>query len=419
MNAALADRTDLRRVGAGFLLAYALATCGVWMALLTPAILTLAMRVAEVDPAGKEAALAMIVGAGALVAMLANPIAGRLSDRTTSRFGMRRPWLLGGSLLGLAGLMTIAEGDRQGILVGWCLAQLGFNTVLAALNALLADQVPSGQRAMVSGIVGVSTPLGALGGILLVQFCGGSVLRMFMLPGLVAALGMSALLVTLRDRRADPAAAPGLRPRDLARGFLFDPRRVPDFGWAFGSRFLFILGLATLFTYQVFFLLERLGMASARIPAAMMSSTFVNTVAVVVGSLASGWLSDRLGRRKVFVATAASIYAVGLILVGTARDFPAFLAGIAVAGLAQGVYLAIDMVVLVEVLPDQSRDAAKDMGIFNLANALPQTVAPAIAPFFLSLGHAGEAHDYTSLFLAAAAFAALGALAILPVRAVR
>ena len=135
---------------------YSLAYFGVWMALLTPVVVTLALRVAQIDPVNKEASLSWILGAGAIVAMLANPIAGLLSDRTTSRLGMRRPWLIGGMALGLAGLYAVATGGLWMIGIGWCVAQLGFNALLAAIVAILPDQVPEAQRGGV--VVGGDQP---------------------------------------------------------------------------------------------------------------------------------------------------------------------------------------------------------------------------------------------------------------------
>ena len=166
-----------------FISVYALAYFGVWLALLTPPIVSLALRVAEIDPANKEINLSWVLGAGAVVAMLTNPIAGLLSDRTTARMGMRRPWLIGGMALGLAGLYMIATGNLLIVIIGWCIAQLGFNSLLAAFVAILPDQVPEKQRGTVCGVLGVSLKLGIVAGVYLTGAVGGSMFMMFMLPG--------------------------------------------------------------------------------------------------------------------------------------------------------------------------------------------------------------------------------------------
>ena len=53
--------------------------------------------------------------------------------------------------------------------------------------------------------------------------------------------------------------------------------------------------------------------------------------------------------------------------------------------------------------------------MFNIAGALPFSVAPAIAPAILSIGNGG----YTVLYAVAGVSAILGAAAILPVKRVR
>ncbi len=92
----------------------------------------------------------------------------------------------------------------------------------------------------------------------------------------------------------------------------------------------------------------------------------------------------------------------------------------AIAGLGFGVYLAVDLALVADVLPDPD-NAAKDLGVFNIANAMPQSLAPAIAPIFLAvpLFASGEGGNYTALYFAAGVFALLGALAIRPVKGVR
>jgi len=141
-----------RHVGFGFIAAYTLAYFGMWMALLTPITLSLALKIRQINPEVAAGSLSLVLGGGAFVAVVANPFFGRLSDRTTSGFGMRRPWLVGGMVFGTMGLLVIAVAPNVTlILVGWCLAQLSFNALLAAIVALLPDQVPVEQRGRVAG----------------------------------------------------------------------------------------------------------------------------------------------------------------------------------------------------------------------------------------------------------------------------
>ena len=100
--------------------------------------------------------LALVAGTGALLAMFANPFFGKLSDRTSSRFGMRRPWMVVGLAGGSLGILVVALAPNiPVVLVGWCIAQLCFNALLAALVAVLPDQVPVAQRGHVAGVLGI------------------------------------------------------------------------------------------------------------------------------------------------------------------------------------------------------------------------------------------------------------------------
>ncbi len=408
-------------VSAGFTTLYALAVFGTFLALLTPPVMTLALRVAEVAPDRKEAVLSLALGLGAFISLLVNPIAGLLSDRTTSAFGMRRPWILGGLVVGLIGLYLIASGGAVMLVVGWCVTQLGFNFLVPTLLAVLPDQVPERQHGRVSGILNAGFPVGVVAGVFAAQAVAPNMLAMFMVPGAVAAVLVVLFVWRLDDRRLSPDAVAPLDWKSFFGGFWISPREAPDFAWAWLSRFLLFMGLATLLSYQVFYLLEKLGIASTDIPQAMLKSTLVSTVTTVLGSVLGGWLSDRLARRRVFVLVSALIYGAGLAIIGASAQFDVFLWGIAVCGLGQGVYLAVDLALVAEVLPDKRGGAGKGIGIISLANNLPQSIAPAIAPMFLALGAAGAGagRNYTALFVAAAIFALLGALATLPIKGVR
>jgi MFS family permease len=145
---------DAPRVSHFFVFIYALAYAGVWLALLTPMLVTIALRVRQLAPDNAAGQLAMVLGIGAVFALVGNPVFGRLSDRTTSRLGMRRPWLIGGMICGTACLVIVALAPSIPVLLlGWCLAQLAFNAVLAAIVAILPDKVPASQRGTVTGVL--------------------------------------------------------------------------------------------------------------------------------------------------------------------------------------------------------------------------------------------------------------------------
>ncbi len=404
------------RVGWGLVALYALAYMGTWLMLLSPVLVTLALKVNSlVGTEDGPGALSLVAGVGALLAMLGNPIVGELSDRTTSRLGMRRPWMVMGLIGGAVGLLIVALARSiPVVLLGWCLAQVALNALLVAQVAVLPDHMPASQRGTVSGVLGACLPTALIVGSFVVQLAAPNQAAMFLLPVAVGGVFVMLFAVVLKDRRLVPAHKPPWSGRELARTFYVNPRRQPDFAWAWGSRFLFILAFSFLTTYEAFYLLDTLGSAEAEVPQQVFLATLVFSALTVVSSVVGGRLSDATGRRKVFVLIAAVVYSIALFFVAAAGQFGGFLIGMAIAGVGFGVYAAVGLALVADVLPNPE-NAAKDLGVFNIASTLPQSVAPAIAPAILAIGGG----SYSVLFAVAGGVAVLSALAILPVRRVR
>lgn len=409
--------TKSDKLSVTFLVFYTLATIGLYAALLTPVIIGLSLKMATIDPAHKENSLALVLGVGAALALVSNPFFGKLSDRTRSRFGMRRPWLVGGSLFGLLGLLIIATSTSVGmVLVGWCVAQTAFNAALAALTAVLPDQISERRRGTVSGFLGIAISIGVLAGIFLAQAVGNNQFLLFMAPGAGGVLLVLIFSFVLKDRKLSlNTKLPIYSFVEFLKSFWLNPLKNRDYTWAWLSRFILFLGIATFTSYQTYFLLDKLHVAENDVAIKVFIATLISSVIVVIASIIGGALSDKLQRRKGFVVIAALIYAAALYILATADSISMFFVGAAIAGLGQGIYLAVDLALVTMVLPNK-KDSAKDLGIFNIANAAPQSIAPAIAPFFLAIN---GPRNYTSLFIAGVVFAVIGALCVMPIRRVK
>jgi MFS family permease len=249
------------------------------------------------------------------------------------------------------------------VLVGWCIAQLLFNALLAALAAVLPDQVPPAQRGLVSGFLGV-------------QLFTGNRLAMFLARCAIGGFFILLFVARLKDRRLAEADKPTWSLRELASSFYVNPRRSPDFAWAFASRFMFVLAYAFLTTYQVYYLLDRVGSAEADVPRQIFLGTLVQSVVIVAASLIGGRLSDRTGRRKVFVLTASIVYGLAMFVLAIASSFNGFLVGMAIGGLGFGVYTAVDLALVVAAL----------LGVIEPDSALKNLAAAPEFVWELSLG---------------------------------
>jgi len=401
-----------------FIALYAIGYVGSYVALITPVVTTLALKIAELDPVGKETSLGLIAALGALVAIFANLLTGALSDRTTSRLGRRRPWIIVGALGGVVALAIVGFAPNLAVVaIGWALAQLTLNMVLAALQALLPDQVPLEQRARVSAVLGIAQQVSPVVGIGLaygVQAVGLGIGNMLLIPGIVGAVLMIALALTIRDVPHEEVGA--FSPVAFARSFSIAKGKRYDFAWTWFGRFFVILGFAVYTTYQPYFITDRLGVPTNELILQQLIALLIFAASLTVSAVLCGRASDRTGRRKPFVFGAAAVVTVALVMLALTSTLPAFYIAAVVMGVGIGAYFAVDLALITDVLPDKDHTAAKDMGIFNIANSLPQSVAPALAPLLLSIGGGG---NYTALFLAGAVFALLGAGLIAPIRTVR
>ena len=404
------------RVGWGFISLYVLAYMGTILLFLAPLLVSLSLKVNSLVGIDRApASLSLVAGTGALLAMFANPFFGRMSDRTTGQFGMRRPWMIIGLVGGTLGILVVAMAQNIAVvLVGWCIAQVFFNALLAAMVAVLPDQVPVAQRGQVSGILGVCLPIASVSGTFVVQLFTGNELAMFLAPCAIGGFFILLFAARLEDRRLAIERRPTWSLRELASAFYVNPRTNPDFAWAFASRFMFVLAYAFLTTYQAYYLLEKLGSSESEVPRQIFVGTLIMSAVVVAASLLGGGLSDRTGRRKAFVCTASFVFGLGMFTIALASTFNGFLIGMAIGGLGFGFYVAVDLALVADVLPDQA-NAAKDLGVMNIAGALPSSVAPAIAPVILALGSG----SYGVLYIVAGVCAVIGAGAILPVKRVR
>jgi MFS family permease len=408
--------TEVARVGWGFVGLYMVAYIGTSLLFLAPLLVSLALKVNGL--VGIDAApgrLALVTSVGSLLSMVANPLFGRLSDRTSSPWGMRRPWMLAGLAGGSLGILTVALAPNiTVVLLGWCTAQVFFNALLAAVAAVMPDQVPTAQRGVVSGMLAVCLPVASVVGTFLVQLFDQNALTMLLVPCAVGVFLVLLFVARLADRRLTAGQAPSWSIREVLGTFYVNPRRNPDFAWVFASRFLLVIAYAFLVTYQAYYLLAQVRVGEHDVAHTIFLGTVAQSVALVAAALVIGKLSDHIGRRKIFVLAAAVVYGLALLVVASAGDVRGYLVGMAVGGLGFGMYMAVDLALVVDVLPHPDQ-AAKDLGVLNIAGALPFSLAPALAPAILDLGGG----SYRVLFTVAGVCAIAGAACILPVRGVR
>ena len=188
-----------------------------------------------------------------------------------------------------------------------------------------------------------------------------------------------------------------------------------DFGWVWLARFLAGVAMTGLFTYFIYFMIDGLGTPLQQVGQSAGLLTLLSAPVSVFFFTFSGWLSDKVGRRKPFVIAAALLMAAALLIAGTATTFTQFIVAWLVFAVGQAMYLTVDLALCAAVLPN-AKDVGKDMGVFQLALSIPSIVVPLVAPAVLGLG---AGHNYLMLWGLCALLCALGAVAVFKVKGVR
>ncbi len=406
------------RAPRGYFAALFIAQFGLFFALLTPVVVSMQLKASQLSPEDPAALIGSVLPFGALGALVANPLAGALSDRTRTRWGRRRPWLVGGVAAFVLALAGVAYAqDQVTLTIGWVVAQVAANATFAALLASFADNVPEFQRGTGSSIIAVAQNTAILAGVYLSVGLTGSLPVLFIAPGVLAAAALLLYAALIRDE------VPGFKLAKLTfltivSSFWTNPWKNPDFGFAWWSRFLITLATFMFTTFRLLYMQQHLGIEDESDAAAAVAlGVLFYTVALLVGAAIAGWVSDRTGRRKIFVGGSTALFAVGLITLAHADAVEWFYIAEVVMGLAFGVYTAVDNALVIDVLPNADQPG-KDLGVLNVANAMPQTLAPSIALYFLGVGSMAN-QNYSLMLWAAGAVAILGAVAVLPIKRVR
>jgi MFS family permease len=386
------------------------------MAQLTPVQLLLPLQV-EAELTTRQwtdsvVAFGVISAIAGAFALLIFPLTGALSDRTTSRFGRRRPWIAGGTLLFAASLVLLGlQHDLVLVGVFWSLAIIGFCVLSAALTALLSDQVPVGQRGFASSFISAPQAVGLILGVLLATTLFTGQLLGYAAMAVLLVVLVAPFCLWVPDAPVGGGTRPPLTLRSLVEGFWVSPRAHPDFGWTLLSRVLVNIGNALGTTLLLYFLMFGLNDPNAEDD--LLVLIVIYTVFVVLASMIAGALSDRLARRRVFVFAAAVLQALAALLLAFVPDLTVTMVAAAILGLGYGSFLSVDQALATQVLPDPA-SRGKDLGIMNIATAVPQAVAPLVGAAVVTW-----VGGFPGLFLVSASFGFAGALAVSRVRSVR
>jgi MFS family permease len=393
-----------------------------------------------VGSAHKGLALSALEGIGTVMAVVWQPLAGSISDRTVSRWGRRRPFVFVGTLGDVLFLAGIAlSGSYWVVVLFYFLLQTASNTAQGPYQGWMPDVVPEDQRGSASGYYGLANIIGILagtvgGGIMLGHF--GRLAAI----GSIAGLLLLTMLVTvaLVPDRVRPQQAAFASPLQAFKETFSRPLAYPRFLWLMASRLLILMGIVGLQSFVFYYFSDTFFHGDSR--ATTNATTVLVGLVVVVALLVtwpSAWLSDRVGRRPLIFASGL-IAAVGMLDVifshyewapsgllnglGAALHVPplaaeATLAGF-VIGIGFGVFESVDWAFIQDVIP--RGEGGLFMGFSNIATAGAGIIARFIAGGLLDFFNAGPPilglkGGYPVIFSIFCAWLLLGSLAILKV----
>ncbi len=394
-----------------------LASAAMWMASLTPLQILLPKQVQDVVPGQKFLVLGLIHTLGAVAAIVATPVIGALSDRTTRArplgrlAGRRHRWTLAMAVLGAVCLAMLAwQTTAVGLLALWFGFSVFQNGQYATLSAAIPDHVPVRQRATVAGWVGMPYALGLVIGVELVA----RVFTTFASGYLMLAVCMVALALPFVFATADhPLEAADREPfsaRQLIEAFRVDLRAYPDFGWAWVTRFLASLAISMGTLYLYYFLRDAVHYPNPTV--GLTTLILIYTVCVVLTAIVGGRISDRIGRRRMIVTVSGALMGCAALLLAFSPTWTAALIAAVLFGAGFGAYLAVDQALITQVLPSAD-SRAKDLGLINIAISGPAAVGGLLAALLVTVG------GYRTLFVSTAIAAALGAVGVWRIKSVR
>jgi MFS family permease len=422
----------------------------------------------------KNTALGAMRSAGLVIAMLVQPAAGMLSDRSTSRFGRRRPYILVGALFDCLFLAAIAlSWNYWALLISILLIQFSSNISHGPLQGLIPDLVPEDQRGRASAVKAIMELLP----IILVGLTIAKLVGAGHLDWAIFATGVALLVVTLitmifvketplQQKPATPFWPPMLRVLGMLGGLLAgglagliggglvgglaylvtrlfaspptalsvgigvggavamivavvagvwvgclgtlgrEAHKQSPFIWWIANRLMFLAAVTSLQGSILFFVQYAFNLTVEAATSLTGTLTSIIGVFILLTALASGWLSDRIGRKQL-VLISGVVAAVGNILLLVTIWVPqlviVYMAG-TIIGIGAGLFMTANWALGTDLVP--AGEAGRYLGISNLAGAgagivgagIGGLVADAINHYYMGLGYFAVFAAYAVLF---------------------
>ncbi|MBN1643771.1 MAG: MFS transporter [Dehalococcoidales bacterium] len=333
----------------------------------------------------KNTYLGLLTFAGLILAMITQPIAGSMSDRSSLSWGRRRPFVLLGALLAVVLLPGIGLADSYAVVfIVYCALQISCNIAQAPYQALIPDLIPPNRRGLASG---VKSAVEILGGVALVRltayfmghyFEGGGESWLWLALGVLVAVLLTAAAITVLTVKEQPGnSASGLPFVNPYKSFKIDVRENHNFIWFLVSRALIGVPGVVLQIFASYYLMDVIGIDN---PASAAGNLLVVIgVCLLLTVYPAGRLSDKVGRKPIVIASGL-LGAVGIVCLFFSQTYLHVMLSGAVLGISNGAMLSSTWAMATDLAV--KGEEARYLGLTNLAmcggSAMARLVGPVI-----------------------------------------
>lgn len=397
---------------------FGFALTALWQSMHT---IILPLRLLDIVPeAQKNTYLGLLTLSGLFLAMLVQPIAGAISDRSGSRWGRRRPYILIGGIITLLIIPGIGSvGSYAAIFAVYCLLQLASNIAQGPFQAFIPDLVPHDKHGLASGVKAL---LEIVGGVILVYlsslfmdryFAGEGSQWLWLVLGILAAVLLGTMIATVVMVKEPPAHAGNRRASLLAELYRTarDVIANRDIVWFLASRLLVFMAFTTIQQFALYFLRDVIGVTSPAEATARFSIFAVAGMLIVVWP--AGYLSDRIGRKPINIASGL-LGALGIAIIAVSQEYGTILWAAGIIGVAMGAFNSTNWALATDLVA--KGEEARYLGIANMATAGGAALARAIGPAIDFFNGRSPGLGYNFMLMVCLAYFIVGAALVLKIK---
>jgi Na+/melibiose symporter-like transporter len=369
----------------------------------------------------KNTYLGLLTLSGLFLAMFVQPLAGAVSDRSSFKWGRRRPYILIGGILALLFIPGIGiAGSYAAVFIVYCLLQIATNIAQGPYQAFIPELVPADKHGRASGVKGL---LEITGGVVLVYLAsifmdryssGGGSYYLWLVLGILVCVVLAALVATLLIVREPPLNSPRKHTplrETLSLTFKKDLWTNRDFIWFLASRLLLFMAFTTIQQFALYYLRDVLGVTNPAEATARFSIIAVAGMLIVVWP--AGYLSDRIGR-KLLTSISGLLGALGIAVIALSQEYGTILWAAGIIGIAMGIFNSTNWALATDFAPKS--EEARYLGVANMATAGGAVLARVIGPGIDFFNSQTPLRGYNFMLMVCLAYFLIGAVLVLKIR---